>query len=145
MLEKNSVTKGEWLIVQRYLWKENHKDPRLSLPRVNPEALHWHKGEQDLVEFGKKREEISFEFWNNMDWVAGYFKNKEGQDSLISFDLEDNAMSFVSASHEGDEYVKYHQQEALWNELFRRYVGTEERDKLLMDNFSKGIINLLDI
>jgi len=93
----------------------------------------------------KKREEISFEFWNNMDWVAGYFKNKEGQDSLISFDLEDNAMSFVSASHEGDEYVKYHQQEALWNELFRRYVGTEERDKLLMDNFSKGIINLLDI
>ena len=145
VLEKNSVTKGEWLIVQRYLWKENHKDPRLSLPRVNPEALHWHKGEQDLVEFGKKREEISFEFWNNMDWVAGYFKNKEGQDSLISFDLEDNAMSFVSASHEGDEYVKYHQQEALWNELFRRYVGTEERDKLLMDNFSKGIINLLDI
>ena len=47
-----------------------------------------------------------------MDWVAGYFKNKEGQDSLISFDLEDNAMSFVSASHEGGNYIKYHQQEA---------------------------------
>ena len=43
VLEKKSVKKGEWLIVQRYLWKENHKDPRLSLPRVNPEALHWHK------------------------------------------------------------------------------------------------------
>lgn len=142
VLEKDGVEKGEWLIVQRYLWKENPKDPRLFLPRVNPEALHWTKGEQDLVEFGKKHKELEFEFWDNMDWAAGYFKNKEGKDSLISFDLEDNAMSYVSASHEGDEYIKYHQQEALWNELFVRYFTKEERDKLILENFHKGSIKL---
>ena len=78
-----------------------------------------------------------------MDWVAGYFENEEGKDILISFDLEDNAMNFVSASHEDHEYIKYHQQEALWNELFKRYVGAQQRDKLLIDNFNKGVISLL--
>ena len=140
--KKDSMQKGEWLIVQRYLWKENPKDPRLFLPRVNPEALHWHNGEQDLVEFGKKKSELLFEFWDNMDWVAGYFTNKAGENILVSFDLEDNAMNYVSASHKVGEYIRYHQQEALWNELFLRYVGTERRDKLLIENFNKGSIKL---
>ena len=140
--EKNNVEKGEWLIVQRYLWKENPKDPRLFLPRINPEALHWHKGEQDLVAFSKKHDKLFFDFWDNTDWVAGYFTNKVGKDILISFDLEDNAMNYVSASHNVGEYIRYHQQEALWNELFLRYVGAERRDKLLIENFNKGSIKL---
>lgn len=140
--EKDSVSAGEWLIVQKYLWKENEKDPRLFLPRINPEALHWHKGEQNLVEFGKKRKDIGFEFWDNLDWVAAYFPNRTGKKSLISFDLEDNAMSYVSASQKEGEYIRYHQQEALWNELFRRYVGAEELDRLLIENFEKGSIQL---
>jgi len=142
VLEKSSVEKGEWLIVQRYLWKENTQDPRLSLPRINPEALHWHKGEQDLVEFGKKKHNIGFDFWNNLDWVAGYFPNRLNKNNLISFDLEDNAMSYVSASHKRGEYIRYHQQEALWNELLRRYIGREKMDQLLIENFGKGSIQL---
>ena len=68
---------------------------------------------------------------------------KEGGKILISFDLEDNAMSLVSSqSEEMHSYFKYHQQEALWNELFRRYIGREEMDRLLMENFEKGIIKL---
>ena len=43
-----TVENGDWLIVQRYLSKENPKDPRLFLPRVNPEALHWSRGERDF-------------------------------------------------------------------------------------------------
>lgn len=140
--ELDSVGKGEWLIVQRYLWKENPQDPRLVLPRVNPEALHWHKGEQNLVEFGKQNPEVGLGFWDDLDWVAGYFFNKEKDKILVSFDLEDNAMSLVSAQQEAHKYIKYHQQEALWNELFRRYVGKEELDRLLVENFEKGIIKL---
>ncbi|MBI5732769.1 hypothetical protein HY967_02290, partial [Candidatus Jorgensenbacteria bacterium] len=42
--ERNVVSEGEWLIVQRYLWKENPDDLRLKLPRVNPESMHWARG-----------------------------------------------------------------------------------------------------
>jgi hypothetical protein len=140
--EKDRVNKGEWLIVQRYLWKENAKDPRLFLPRVNPEALHWHKGEKDLVSLGKNNDGVGFDFWDDLDWVGGYFPNSANGKSLISFDLEDNAMSYVSVLHKKGEYVKYHQQEALWNEIFRRYLGKKEMDRLLIENFNKGSIQL---
>lgn len=140
--EKTSVLPGEWLIVQRYLWKEDLKDPRLLLPRVNPESLHWRKGESDLVVFGKSHPEISFEFWHDLDWVGDYFLNKAGEEVLLSFDLEDNAMSFVSAKNHEQARFLYHQQEALWNELFVRYVGEDARDKLIVKSFNKGYIKI---
>jgi len=139
--EKSTVERGEWLIVQRYLWKENAEDPRLFLPRVNPEALHWHKGEQDLVAFSKKHPETKIDFWGDMDWVGAFFPQDHKDTVLISFDLEDNAMSYVTgdtSTHYG--YLRYHQQEALWNEIFRRYVGDKKRDELIMKNFDKGVI-----
>lgn len=139
--EKSTAGRGEWLIVQRYLWKENANDPRLFLPRVNPEALHWHKGEQDLAEFSKKHPEINIDFWDDMDWVGAFFPQDHREPVLISFDLEDNAMSYVtggSDTHYG--HIRYHQQEALWNEIFRRYVGDKRRDELIMENFDKGVI-----
>lgn len=138
--EKLTVDKGEWLIVQRYLWKENADDPRLFLPRVNPEALHWHNGERDIAEFSKKHTEINMEFWDDMDWVGAFFPQDHKDPVLISFDLEDNAMSYVTGGKSHYGYLRYHQQEALWNEIFRRYVGDERRDKLIMENFDKGVI-----
>jgi hypothetical protein len=138
--EKNAVSPGEWLIVQRYLWKENLKDPKLFLPRVNPESLHWHKAENDLIEFGKKNPNSNLNFWDKLDFVGDYFPDKNGELSLVSFDLEDNAMIFSEKQHGDDVEIWYHQQEALWNELFRRYVGKEEMDKLIIENFHKGSI-----
>ena len=138
--EKLTADKGEWLIVQRYLWKENAEDPRLFLPRVNPEALHWHKGEQDLAEFSKKHAEINIDFWDDMDWVGAFFPQDHEDPVLISFDLEDNAMSYVTGGKSHYGYLRYHQQEALWNEIFRRYVGDKKRDELIIENFDKGVI-----
>lgn len=144
VLKKNSVEDGEWLIVQRYLWKSELKDPRLFLPRVNPESRHWHRGEQDLIKLGKVDPDIDFEFWDNLDWVADYFLNKKGKKELISFDMEDNAMTFAEEQKKQLKYgyIWYHQQEALWNELFKRYMGREEFDDILIKNFAKGSIKL---
>jgi len=36
----------------------------------------------------------------------------------------------------------YHHQEALWNEIFSRYMGDENLEKLMIDNFDKGVIEL---
>src|SRR3989344_3600249 len=102
---------GKWLIIQRYLWKENPEDPRLFLPHVNPEAMHWRKAEEDIVAFGKKHEEIHLEFWDNFWSVAGFFLNKNGARQLVSFDLEDNAMMVAHKAEGKDVALVYHQQE----------------------------------
>lgn len=138
--EKSIVEPGEWLIIQRYLWKENLDDPRLFLPRVNPESLHWHKAEKDLVKLGMESDELSLDFWQNLDYVAGYFKNDNGKKDLVSFDMEDNAMTFAANHRGARKEIWYHQQEALWNEFFCRYLGMEQMEKLILENFYNGTI-----
>lgn len=131
-----------WLIVQRYLWKENPNDPRLRLPRVNPEAMHWARGERDLAAFGAAEPDIDLELWGDLDW-AGKFLPAGGKEELVSFDLEDNAMSAVSFTEGKKEYFTYHHAEAIWTKLFSEYVGGEsEMEKVLIENFEKGIIKI---
>ncbi len=141
--EINEVRPGEWLIVQRYLWKEDPKDPRLFLPRVNPESMHWMRGERDLAYFGALELGVDLEGWHDLDWVGGIFKehNEIGDGSIISFDLEDNAMGLVSFAEGEEQTFNYHQREAMWTKLFSEYVGGEANmEKLLLENFDKGII-----
>src|SRR3989344_3442714 len=63
---------NEWLIVQRYLAKENPNDPRLFMPRVNPESLHWMRGERDLTLFRPQAGFLDLNMWHNLDWVGGF-------------------------------------------------------------------------
>jgi len=138
----NNVTKvgdGEWLIVQRYLFKENPEDPRLYLPRVNPESMHWFRGERDIVRLADRESSSNLAMWLDHDWV-GCLRQEAGEE-LVSFDLEDNAMALVSFKEGKKEFFNYHQREALWTKLFLEYVGGEmEMEKLLVDNFDKGVI-----
>ena len=130
---------GEWLIVQRYLAKENPQDPRLFLPRVNPESLHWLRGERDLTLFNVKDAKLDLRIWNNLDWVGGIFQ--DGAEDIVSFDLEDNAMSLVSFMEGKEVFFNYHQREAMWTKIFMEYVGGEKKmEKLLVDNFETGVI-----
>lgn len=139
---EDSTTKGglEWLIIQRYLAKDNENDPRLFVPHINPEALHWKKAEQGISHLGKRFKDIDIEMWLDVDWVGGFFKARDGKEKLISFDLVDNIMALVQK----EEKIKYlyHHQEALWNHIFEEYMGVENLEKLMIENFNKGIINL---
>jgi len=141
ILEQTSVDLGAWLIVQRYLWKEDPKDARLFLPRINPESMHWGRGERDLVAFFHKPDDnVDLEIWNNLDWPAYRFPTDTGSE-LVSFDLEDTAMSLVSAGEGKDESFTYHEREALWTHIGEAYAGGEDKmEKLLVENFDNGII-----
>ncbi len=139
VLNTMTVAPGQWLIVQRYLAKENPNDPRLFLPRVNPESLHWMRGERDLTLFRPKAGYLDFSIWQNLDWVGGIFKDSHHE--VVSFDLEDNAMSLVSFMEGKHEHFNYHQREALWTKLFIEYVGSEEKaEQLLIENYEKGLV-----
>src|SRR3989338_283225 len=138
---------GKWLIIQRYLWKENPEDPRLFLPHVNPEAMHWRKAEEDIVAFGKKHEEVRLEFWDNFWYVAGFFPLRQargkpnGNRQLVSFDLEDNAMIVAHKTEGKEARLTYHQHEALWNRLFAEYVdGYPKLEQHILEGMEKGVI-----
>ncbi|MEK7634268.1 MAG: hypothetical protein AAB396_00060 [Patescibacteria group bacterium] len=136
-----TVENGDWLIVQRYLSKENPKDPRLFLPRVNPEALHWSRGERDFGNYFKNTPYFDLAIWSDLSWIGGFFKIGD-KEELLSFDIEDNIMSVVSfIEGQGQQFFTYHQREAMWTKIFSEYAGGEENtEKLLIDNFDKGVI-----
>ena len=139
VVEKESVKKGEWLIVQRYLFKENPADPRLFLPRVNPESFHWGKAERALAAFKPNGARLGLKMWHNLDWVGEFFAN--GKEDFVSLDFEDNAMSAVSFREGKNEFFRYHHREALWTKIFSEYAGGEEKiEELLLKNFVKGLI-----
>jgi len=136
----NENVKADWLIIQQYLAKNNEDDPRLFLPHINPEALHWKKAEQDIARLGERFENINIEMWLDVDWVGAFFKVNALREELVSFDLIDSCMSLVSK----EQRIKYlyHHQEALWNHIFEEYMGAANLEKMMIENFDKGIINL---
>jgi len=127
-----------FLVVQRYLAKDDENDWRLFVPRINPEALHWVRAEEDLVKMAGQINGFSKElqFWHNLDWVGDYFKDEVGNDVLVSFNLVDTVMSLVKQK----ELVKYlyHHQEALWNKIFIEYFNREELEKFSKEYLLQG-------
>lgn len=130
----------KWMIVQRYLAKDDLFDWRLFEPHVNPEAIHWTKAAQDIAHLGGDHNELGLDFWKDLDFVGDYFTDDSGIEDLVSFNLIDAVMSLVKQK----DMVKYlyHHQEALWNQIFMEYFGYEETERLIVDNFDKGYIAL---
>lgn len=108
-----------FLVVQRYLAKIDPNDWRLAEPRVNPEALHWQRAEEDVMQI----EGAGLGFWNGMGWVGDFFHTDLGEDALISFNLGDVVMTLVKRK---EVRYLYHEQEALWNEIFTEYFSVKE-------------------
>ena len=130
----------DWLIVQRYLAKDDEYDWRLFYPHVSPEALHWFKAEDDVFKFSEKTG-LDFTFWRGMGPVGDFFKDEAGIDVLVSFNFLDTVMSLFKEK----EMIKYlyHHQESLWNKIFSEYVGGEDKmEEMIIKNFDKGIIEI---
>ena len=132
---KNKI---RWLVIQRYLAKDDENDWRLFAPHINPEALHWQRAERLLSKAGKDFDGLSADliFWQNLGWVGDYFKDDVGIDVLASFNLVDTAMSLVQEK----ELIKYlyHHQESLWNKIFTEYFGEEKMEEIMKENIIKG-------
>jgi hypothetical protein len=130
--------RSTWLVVPRYLAKEDENDWRLFVPHLNPEALHWRRAEENLARFGETSQGFSAElnFWLGLDWVGDFFRDDLGNDALVSFNLVDTVMSLVKEK----EMIKYlyHHQEALWNRIFEEYFGREEMERYSREFLLKG-------
>lgn len=137
-----SATNGfvRWLIVQRYLAKDDERDARLFIPHVNPEAIHWRKAQKALADYGSKHPELQLSLFHNLDYVGDFFPSRKMGELLVSFDLVDNVMGLVKR----ETLIKYlyHQQEALWNKIFAGFMGEERMEELILEHLDKGYIEL---
>ena len=133
---------GEWMIVQRYLAKDDENDWRLFVPHVNPEAMHWEKAEKMFVDLGEKYGALKneFSFWKDLNWVGDYFSTETGVDVLVSFNLIDTSMALVKEK----EMIKYlyHHQEALWNKIFYSYFGEDKTETMVKDDIVRGYMEI---
>lgn len=146
----NQENKAIWRVVQTYLAKDNEQDFRLFEQHVNPEAEHWLKVSEDLgrlsrmlpvegVVDGQDENILNLGYWTGLDYVGDFFKDQNGQEQLVSFDLTDLIMSLVK---KGQVKYLYHQQEALWNKIFSEYMGRERMNELIEKNIISGFIEL---
>lgn len=130
--------KSQWLIIQRYLAKDDENDWRLFVPHINPEALHWERATGMLIKCAEELDGFATDlfFWQNLDWVGDYFQSDAGVPILISFNLVDTAMSLVKQK----EMIKYlyHHEEALWNKIFSEYFGEEKMEEMIKENIIRG-------
>lgn len=134
----------KWMIVQRYLAKDDPYDWRLFEPHVNPEAIHWTKAEDDVARLSKRFPNLAgLSFWRGLDWVGNHFQDASGVEVLVSFNLIDTVMSLVQ-QREMIKYL-YHHKEALWNKIFMDYLGRERMEELIVEQFDQGYIDLNNV
>lgn len=121
-----------WRVIQRYFGKlttETH--PEIFEPHVQPEDLHWRRAEAILYDIDPE-----LKFWKDMDYVAVL---KGDASDTVTFNLMDMSLAYSNAIAYEDRYL-YHFREALWNEVFARYMGEKTLEHELLEKLDNAII-----
>jgi hypothetical protein len=139
----SSFSGDNWLILPRYLAKDDENDTRLFTPHVSPEAFHWEKAERMLAVMGANVWNIDFSFWSNLNWVGDVFWDNSRGEKLVSFNLVDTAMSLVKEK----EMIKYlyHHQEAFWNKIIIEHLGESYVEEAAGNNLIHGWFDITQI
>ncbi len=121
-----------WRVIQRYFGKlPNERHPEIFEPHVQPEDLHWRRAEEVLYDIDPE-----LEFWRGLDYVA---TPKDPAHDTVTFNLMDVSLSYSNGISYDDRYL-YHFREALWNEVFARYLGEKILEQQLLDKLDNAVI-----
>ncbi|MDP2720955.1 MAG: hypothetical protein Q8O75_03375 [bacterium] len=141
------IAKGDankWLIVQRYLFKENPGDIRLGSAHINPEALYHRGASHTLLKMGKFVPALDFQIWEHTNYVAVWFPTVSGKQELVNFNFMDNVMSVMNDRKFSERY-SYHFHEALWNKIFINYFGVEKLEDVVIRHLLQGWFDIRKI
>ena len=120
-----------WRVIQRYFGKlEHERHPQIFQPHVQPEDLHWRAAEVILYNLDPE-----LKFWADMDYVAVMYDNRP-----VVFNMMDVAASYANKTAYGRREI-YHFREALWNEVFVRYLGTSVLEDQILKQLDNDLIN----
>jgi hypothetical protein len=121
-----------WRVIQRYFGKlTNEKHPEIFEPHLQPEDLHWRRAEEVLYDIDPE-----LEFWKHLDYVAVL---KGPAHDIVTFNLMDVSLSYSNGIAYEDRYL-YHFREALWNELFARYLGERVLEEQLLEKLDNAVV-----
>ena len=134
------INENEILIVPRYFFKEDEWDFRLFIPRINTEAYHYTRSIKSLVNFASSLG-YDLSFWANLEWVGEYFPDENGIEVLVSFNLADVVMNLVEENLSKKKVI-YHQQEAIWNFIFQKFIGQKNFEALIKENALNGAVEI---
>jgi len=135
---------NKWLVIQRYLFKEDPQDPRLGVPHINPEALYHRGASHTLMKMEKLVPDLDFKIWEHTNYVAAWFPTRKGSQMLVNFNLMDNVMSVMS-DLPFDKWYSYHLHEALWNKIFIDYFGVEKMEDVIIKHLLDGWFDIRKI
>lgn len=122
--------KVHWRVIQRYFGKlKDEYHPEIFEPHVQPEDLHWRHAEEQLYKVDPE-----LEFWNGLDFVGKMYDDKP-----LTMNLMDISLSYSNQISYEDRYV-YHFREALWNEIFMRYMGKKTLEEQILKQLDNDLI-----
>lgn len=120
-----------WRVIQRYFGKLEHENhPEVFEPHVQPEDLHWRRAEDLLYELDPE-----LGFWRDLDYVGLMDKDKRP----VTLNMLDVAASYVNQSPYAERAI-YHFREALWNEVFVRYMGQKNLEQQVLTQLDNDMI-----
>jgi len=124
-----------WRVIQRYFGKLGDEPPEVFQPHVQPEDLHWRRAAEVMCEVSPE-----LKFWSNLEYVA-----RVDQDSNpVAFNLFDVSFAYSNQEKFETRYF-YHMREALWNEIFMRYMGESVLKKQILQQLDNDMIKPEDI
>ncbi len=119
-----------WRVIQRYFGKlEKEYHPEVFEPHVQPEDLHWRRAEESL-----RLIDPELEFWKDLDYVGLMF-----DDRPVTFNMMDVAASYTNETPYEKREI-YHFREALWNEVFVRYMGEGVLEQQVLNQLDNDMI-----
>lgn len=119
-----------WRVIQRYFGKlEKEYHPEIFEPHVQPEDLHWRKAENILYQMDPE-----LGWWRDLDYVGIMHAGRP-----VAFNLMDMAQNYSNQTPYAQRAM-FHFREALWNELFMRYMGEKTLEKQVLGQLNNSMI-----
>ena len=119
-----------WRVIQRYFGKASDRDhPEIFQPHVQPEDLHWRAAEAVLFRLAPE-----LAFWQDLDYVGCLDGARP-----VSANLLDIAATWSNQAPY-NQRLYYHFREALWNEVFSRYLGRSFLRQQILDQLDNDLI-----
>lgn len=119
-----------WRVIQRYFGKlKDEYHPEIFEPHVQPEDLHWRKAEELMYQIDPE-----LKFWKDLDYVGLMYDGKP-----VTFNLMDVSLGYSNGISYDERYI-YHFREALWNEVFVRYMGQGVLEEQVLNQLDNDMI-----
>lgn len=119
-----------WRVIQRYFGKLGEQPPEVFQPHVQPEDLHWRRAAEILYEVSPE-----LKFWEDLEYVGRVDTDRHP----VAFNLFDVSFAYSNEETFETRYF-YHMREALWNELFMRYMGEKKLKEQILQQLDNDMI-----